>query len=653
MTSISERTFHLDVFKMPPRMDAATLAETERMMPNTHRLWSYVGFEFFREPTKAASDLANIHTVVIQSCAQIGKTELLCNILFWIIRYDTGDVLYLSDTQKTSERVSKKRFKPFLQNTVGIADIRAQIKDGEDKSKSTFLMSIGKGCSLILGSAKSLSDLASLSVRYLLCDEVARYETLKTEGSPIELATQRQLQGGRGMRLIVSTPTTEDCLITQEYRLGTCEEWGVICGSCGQHFVVEWDKIDWTDDDCPRYACPHCGEVFTEEQVSGFEHCYGAPTNPHPIQDDKGRICRSFQITSPNCPGQYKWKTLHELERGVIMKGDESALKSFWNTRIGLPYRSASEVKIDPIALMRSATLHYDDEHLPLDIEYLIAGCDVHPTAVYYALWGYNKELTRCYAITAAIFAGDVSKAGVWESLNDALNRSYVRDDGIEMKPSFAFLDSGGPACQSTLRYSLINPRVMPIKGWAVAKREGMPDPLIRRNFTMQVDGIKTKAPVIEISVDNAKDVFLQWSQFTLIGDQRIAVNMKSCFRESFFQSLCSEIRINGKWMGNPHNKNEMLDCWVYAYCAAHYYVDNYASKGKDKELLMRKKAEKLEEVKETATEKKPRKKAAVKKTVDDPEVQADIKPIKKEKLLEEKPLDEKVAPPVKKYKRL
>ena len=135
------------------------------------------------------------------------------------------------------------------------------------------------------------------------------------------------------------------------------------------------------------------------------------------------------------------------------MKGDESALKSFWNTRIGLPYRSASEVKIDPIALMRSATLHYDDEHLPLDVEYLIAGCDVHPTAIYYALWGYNRELTRCYAITAAIFAGDVSKAGVWESLNDALNRSYVRDDGIEMKPSFAFLDSGGPACQSTLRY--------------------------------------------------------------------------------------------------------------------------------------------------------------------------------------------------------
>ena len=193
----------------------------------------------------------------------------------------------------------------------------------------------------------------------------------------------------------------------------------------------------------------------------------------------------------------------------------------------------------------------------------------------------------------------------------------------------------------------------MPIKGWAVAKREGMPDPLIRRTFAMQVDGIKTKAPVIEISVDHAKDVFLQWAQFTMIGDQRIAVNLKSCFRESFFQSLCSEIRINGKWMGNPHNKNEMLDCWVYAFCCAHWYFDNYAAKGRDKELLMRKKVEKLEEVKENASDetklKKPRKKSAVKKVADDPVVQSDMKPLEKPKPSE----PEIPAAPIKKFRHL
>lgn len=595
-------TFHLDVFALPPRMNAAELAESTRYMKTTHKLFSYTGFDFFKEPTIAASDLSHVHTVAIQACSQIGKSTALENIIHWIVKYDKSNVLYIADSQKTASKMAKTRFKSFL-HEIGIDEIREKELRAGEKSDSTFLMSLGAGATLAVGSSKSASDLASMSARYILGDELARWETLKGEGNPLDLATQRQLQAGRGMRVLVSTPTDENCLITQEYNLGTQEVWGCLCGSCNKHFTVEWNLIDWTGE-TPTYTCPHCGESWTEKDITGFVHCYSEPHNPEPILDDKGRIYRSFQITGPNCHAIYTWKYLKELERASLARGQDS-MQSFTNTRIGLPWTPPTEVRIDASALMRASMLRYTDTTLPLEIEYLCGGIDTHDNALYYCLWGFNRSLSSAYAITSHIIAGDVEKdSQPFSQLTAYLNRTYTREDGVSIRPHFAFIDSGGHKTQAVLLYSQINKRCKPVKGWDSTKRQETPDPLIRREFSMVCERIKSRVPVVEISSGHGKDVFYELAKLTLAGDQRIAASMKACFREPFFRGLCSEVRINGKWLALQGGKtpNEMLDCFVYALSAAHYYKENWALTGRDPEYIAQLKATKHKE-KETMNE--------------------------------------------------
>lgn len=584
--------YHLDVFKLPPRMNGAELAETSRYMPNTHRLFSYKGFEFFREPTIAATDLAHVHTVTIQSCAQIGKSTALENLIHWITKYDRANTLYIADCQKTALKMCKTRFKRFLAE-IGLTDIR-QIgaREGDDKSNSATLISLGGGAALAIGSSKSASDLASMSARYILGDELARWETLKGEGNPLDLVTQRQLQAGRGMRFLVSTPTDESCFITQEYNLGTQEVWGCKCGECGEHFTVIWERIDWNSG-TPLYTCPHCGEVFTEAQIAEFEHCYSKPHNPSPIMDDKGRVYRSFQITGPNCPNVYKWNYLKEIERSALSRG-ESSMQSFQNTRIGLPWSPPAETRIDAIELMRASTLRFNDETLPREIEFICGGIDTHDNALYYCLWGFNEDLSTAYAITAQVIAGDIERdIEPLRTLSELLNRTYTRIDGIQIRPHYSCIDSGGHRTQATLLYSQINRRCKPVKGWDSTRRADAPDPLIRREFSMVCERIKHKVSVLEISSGHGKDKFLDLAKLTLAGDQRICVCVKSCFRENFFKSLCSEVKINGKWIAlqGGHTPNESLDCFVYALAAAYYYRENFAINGRDPEYIAQRRA--------------------------------------------------------------
>lgn len=634
-----DRTFHLDVFALPPRMNAAELAETSRYMKKTHRLFSYNGFEFFREPTVAASDTAHYHTVTIQACAQIGKSVMLENLIHWIVKYDKSNVLYIADSQKTASKMSKTRFKQFL-SEIGIAEIREkELKSGE-KTNSTFLMSLGAGATLAVGSSKSASDLASMSARYILGDELARWETLKGEGNPLDLASQRTLQAGRSMRVLVSTPTDDKCLINQEYLQGTQEVWGCLCGSCQKHFSVEWDKIDWSGEK-PTYTCPHCGEIWTEEDIIGFKHCYSEPNNNEPIGDDKGRIYRSFQITGPNCHSIYSWKYLKELERSALLRGQDS-MQSFQNTRIGLPWTPPSEVRIDPFSLMRASTLKYNDESLPREIEWLCAGIDTHDNALYYTLWGFDFDLSKAFAITSHIIAGDIDKdAGTFAQLTEFLNRCYTRVDGVKLRPQFSFIDSGGHKTQSVLLYTQINPRCRAVKGWDSTRRQEAPDPLIRREFAMLCERVKQKVNVVEISSGHGKDRFLEMARLTIAGDQRICASMKACFQSNFFRSLCSEVRVNGKWLAlqGGQTPNENLDCFVYALCAAYYYKENWALSGKDKEYIAQIKAttEKEKHMEEEVVVKKQRRKR-VKPSVDGEPVVAENKTISVEPVEQSKP---------------
>lgn len=638
----------MDCIRVPLRTSVSDWAQTHHFLQRTSAYFKFDKHPYMVEPSNAFSDIAGTWGVVLCVPSQTGKTTLMQNALGWVCEYDRQNTLIIMDTLENGQRFSRNRLKPFLRDTCGI--LNNSLEANPDKSNATNNISLGTGANVFIGTSKSPSQLASTPAKYLLMDEIDRYPLeIEGEGDPVSLALQRQMTY-RGMTLFTSTPTMkETSRIWKQFMLGTQCVYGVYCASCGRHFSLEWQDIDWAEPDNPVCHCPHCGEVWTEQEIIAMRHGYEAQ-NDNPQTDKYGRILQSYSVNGLLCHAQYTWASLKEYERSALQTG-EAAVQSFRNTRLAECYTPPDEIRIDAQMLMIKSIMRYRDDSIPTDIAFITCGVDTHDQCLYAALYGWNFDCSHCYGLSYHILAGDPDTAQPWEALTELTNRPFIRNDGRILRCAYTFCDCGGHRTNSVLGYTFHNPRFFPIKGFASSGKATTTDPLLRRIFKMNLNaGIKTKVPVMEIGVNTAKDMILKMETLTLAGEPVLNFAARSCFGNDFFVSLTSEIRVQGKWIA-PAKRwkgNEALDTLAYALACAVWYRRTYYDTGKDKESrewktisdltdgeleAMKKEIEKpieeaVEEKKEAAKAKRGKKKAEKAKPVEEqPKTEAE-KPV-------------------------
>lgn len=114
-----------------------------------------------------------VETVVIMSSAQIGKTEIINNIIGYHIHLDPSPVLLLQPTLEMAEAWSKDRLAPMLRDT---EVLRGLVKDPRTRdSGNTLLYKRFPGGHITMAGANSPASLASRPIRIVLGDEVDRY----------------------------------------------------------------------------------------------------------------------------------------------------------------------------------------------------------------------------------------------------------------------------------------------------------------------------------------------------------------------------------------------------------------------------------------------------------------------------------------------
>ena len=153
------------------------------------------------------------------------NTETLINMLGWIVEYDRANTLLIMDTKTSGIALSKNRIRPFLRDVCGLDYSKTASSKGKDNdhSMNAVDLGIGRGANVKIGSSRCAGDLCSTPVKYLLMDELDRWQQeIRGEGDPISLAFQRQLRF-RGMTVMCSTPTLEDGRINKYFKQGTCE----------------------------------------------------------------------------------------------------------------------------------------------------------------------------------------------------------------------------------------------------------------------------------------------------------------------------------------------------------------------------------------------------------------------------------------------
>lgn len=524
------------------------------------------------------------------------NTETLINMLGWIVEYDRANTLLIMDTKTSGIALSKNRIRPFLRDVCGLDYSKTASSKGKDNdhSMNAVDLGIGRGANVKIGSSRCAGDLCSTPVKYLLMDELDRWQQeIRGEGDPISLAFQRQLRF-RGMTVMCSTPTLEDGRINKYFKQGTCETWCAVC-KCGAFMPCRWSDIDWSDPKEPTIACKECGQVYTETDIKGLDHEYSPPANAEPFKDNFGRIWRSFEVFGTLCHSFYSWKSLRDYEIQALKTG-EASYQSFVNTRLAEVYKPRDELSVELPALMRECRDDYSPYDLPVEVDFLCAGIDTHDNCLFVEVVGFSKDGREHWGVEYFVAPYDLqSQGGIRDCLEMLATKAYARVDGIELKIALSFIDSGGHRTNEVYTMAARSSRMMAIKG--VASSQDKQDPLIRKLSKVSLNGnVKGKTHLLVLGVNAGKDALFDMEVRTITGDRCLHYWAGGGYDKTYFAGLLSEKKVGGKWIAPQRGStpNEPLDCRVYAMAAAEYYLTKIIPRGLDPDYRRRNMAKKV-----------------------------------------------------------
>lgn len=565
----------LNLFKPVERVLPDEWAEQNIVLDRVGK-YSYENRPFMKEPTRAMGMLNNHCRVVLECSAQLSKSTALMNLLGWIATYNPVNTLFVMDSMSSCQKIVRNRIRPFLRDQVGVSSLQKGVQV-KDKSASSVNISLGTGANLMIGSARSPSDLCSFPAQFVLADETSRFpEDLGDEGDPITLLQVRMLTFPRSMFAMASTPTTETCSIHQNYLVGTQERWCVKC-DCGCYMKCEYSKIDFSGSE-PTYACEDCGTVYTEKEIRDLPHLFAPPANETPYTDKYGRVCRSFHIGATCTPECYTWSSLRAQELEARAKG-LSTYKSFVNVVLGDVYVPGYDEALNVDTLLRMKTF-YDRNKLPNWISLLTVGIDTQDNRFEYVVMGFSKRGKYSALLERGQIQGDLKETEVWDNLKKFLvGLEYVRRDGLKLHPAIICPDSGGHFTQDIYALSLWNRRIKPVKGYASTNIH-LENSIIKNTSIVNVKTLgngRAQAQLTLVNTVYAKDLIrsrlLQLQ--TNKSDSLITINAdpSAGFDIDFFNQMDSEIREENtrgiaRWVKKGNQRNEMLDCCVYAMTA-------------------------------------------------------------------------------------
>ena len=183
--------------------------------------------------------------IVVMSGSQIGKTELINNIIGYFIAHDSAPILCMQPTLEMAQTWSKDRLAPMLRDTPALKD---KVKDSRSRdSGNTTLHKQFPGGHITACGANSPASLASRPIRILLADEVDRYPpSAGAEGDPVNLGKRRCATFWNKKVLLTSTPTIKGASrIESAFEDSDKRYYNIKCHACDTAQVLEWSQVRW------------------------------------------------------------------------------------------------------------------------------------------------------------------------------------------------------------------------------------------------------------------------------------------------------------------------------------------------------------------------------------------------------------------------
>lgn len=507
-----------------------------------------------------------IHDIVVMSSAQMGKTDMLMNMIGRMIDLDPGPSLLVMPAEDDTDNFSKERLSPTIEAT---RVLREKVFGG---SGSTIRQKNFPGGFLSMTGAISPGGLKSRPIQNLFMDEVDGYPpSAGVEGDPVSLARKRTQNFAFAKRVFTSTPTIKTTSrIYREFLRGTQEEWEVQCEHCGEYSQVLFDDIRFEKTETADingqkeyevesavWRCPKCQKTMEEHAVKRAPAKWVA-YNPKALK----RGIRSFHLNVFLSPWS-DWKAV--CKKFLDSKDDVEMLKTFYNLELGLPFEH-KELSAVPDQLFARRE-HYEAE-VPNGVLVITMGIDTQDNRLEYEVRGWGRE-EESWGIQYGVIPGRPDDEQTWAQLDELLDKEWKLSNGKKLRALAAFMDAGGHFYDEVTQHCHARrmKRIYPIRG--DNKDDG---PLLHR-----AKKAKNGINAFFLNVYVGKRAVLHNASVTMIGPRYMHFpdNEDAGYDEFYFKGLISEtvrpVKKRGTWVEEwtkIYERNEPLDCCNYARCA-------------------------------------------------------------------------------------
>nr|WP_061312823.1 phage terminase large subunit family protein [Clostridium botulinum] len=512
------------ILEPPPLLTVSKWADSYRKLSPESSAepgqWKTSRAEYQREIMDSLSN-KETEIIIVMSSAQVGKTELINNIVGYFIDYDPSPIMLLMPTLDLAQSYSKKRLAPMIRDT---PVLRNKVKDAKSRDSDNTLLEKGfPGGYIALTGANSPTGLSSRPIRILLADEVDRFPTSAgIEGDPLSLAEKRTKTFWNKKKFFVSTPTEAGISrIDKEFDDSSKEEWCLPCPVCGKLQPLKWAQIHFEDI---THECKFCGDRCNEFEWKAGK---GKWIAKYPERIKK----RGFHLNALASPWE-RWDNIIE-EFKLAKKNGPETLKTWVNTTLGEVWQDDEGEGADNDDLTARRE-HYITE-VPRKVILITAGVDVQDDRLEIEVvgWGVGKE---SWGIQYQVFWGDPGQKVVWNMLDEYLLKTFWFDKNEGLVISSSCIDSGGHYTTEVYRFCKAREhrRVYAIKGVG-----GYGKPFISKVSRNN----RERAALFSLGVDTGKESILTRLNIQEEGPCycHFPIESDRGYDENYFKALTSE----------------------------------------------------------------------------------------------------------------
>lgn len=544
--------------KPPPRLSVSQWADSHRKLSPEASAepgqWITSRAEYQRGILDAFND-PQIDTVVVMTSAQVGKTEILNNVVGFYIAQDPSPILVVQPTLDMAQTWSKDRLAPMLRDT---PTLQGLVKDARARdSGNTTLHKLFPGGHITACGANSPSSLASRPIRIVLCDEVDRYPvSAGSEGDPVSLARKRSATFWNRKIAMFSTPTNKgNSRIETAFEESDKRSFYVSCSHCGHEQTLKWANVRWDEGkpESAHYICEDCGTIWDDaDRIRAIRAGKW-------IAEEPGKRVAGFRLSGLYSP----WTPLESAVRDFLeAKKQPATLRVFVNTFLGEVWEEQGESVDDYQIAERREEF---GETIDRTILVLTAGVDVQDDRLEVEIVGWAKD-DESWSLDYRTLYGDPSSPAVWQDLDNILSQQFEREDGKILTIRSACIDSGGHHTNSV--YTYVRPREGK-RTFAIKGIGGEGKPIVGRPSTNNIGKIR----LFPVGVDTAKELLFSRLRITEPGPGYCHFPLSRS--DEYFRQLTAEKQVTRYHKGfarrefvKTRPRNEALDVRVYAMAA-------------------------------------------------------------------------------------